>query len=238
MTSSRPTALLAALDVEASALARNLPRSIATSPNLQVWEGAIESEPVVLAVTGVGKVAAAMAAQFMCDAHRPQALISIGLAGGVGKTDERGTLVVATGALQHDFDARPLMEKRGELPFINISTFTADHALAERLRTAALKSVERADLVVTGTVLTGDQLMSRREVRDGLLAEFPAGVCFDMETAAVAQVALQNQVPWGALRITSDSADEMFNQHEVLGFGAASAAELFERVIARLLRAS
>lgn len=238
MTSSRPTALLAALDVEASALARNLPRSIATSPNLQVWEGTVESEPVVLAVTGVGKVAAAMAAQFMCDAHRPQALISIGLAGGVGKTDERGTLVVATGALQHDFDARPLMEKRGELPFINISTFTADHALAERLRTAALKSVERADLVVTGTVLTGDQVMSRREVRDGLLAEFPAGVCFDMETAAVAQVALQNQVPWGALRITSDSADETFNQHEVLGFGAVSAAELFERVIARLLRAS
>src|SRR5215471_2189494 len=238
MTSSRPTALLAALDVEASALARSLPRSNATSPNLQVWEGDIESEPVVLAVTGVGKVAAAMAAQFICYAHRPQALISIGLAGGVGKQNERGSLIVATGAVQHDFDARPLVKKRGELPVINLTTFTADHALAERLRTAALTSVERPELVVAGVVLTGDQIMSKREIRDGLLKEFASGVCFDMETAAVAQVALQNQVPWSALRITSDSADETFDQHEVLGFGAASAAELFERVIARFLRAS
>lgn len=235
---SRPTALLAALDVEASALARNLPRSNATSPNLQVWEGTIENESVVLVVTGVGKVAAAMAAQFVCDAHRPQAIISIGLAGGVGKNDERGTLVVPTGAMQHDFDARPLVKKRAELPDFNLTTFMADHALAERLRTAALKSVERPDLVVSGVILTGDQIMSRREIRDGVLAEFPAGVCFDMETAAIAHVAFQNQVPWGGLRITSDSADETFDQHEVLGFGAASAAELFDRVIARFLRAS
>lgn len=235
---SRPTALLAALDIEASAIARNLPRSNATSPNLQVWEGTIENEPVVLAVTGAGKVAAAMAAQFMCDAHRPQALISIGLAGGIGKTDERGTLIVPTGALQHDFDARPLVKKRAELPDFNLTTFIADHALAERLRMAALKSVERPDLVVTGVVLTGDQIVTRREMRDGLLAEFPGSVCFDMETAAVAQVAFQNQVPWGGLRVTSDSADETFDHHEVLGFGAASAAELFDRVIGRLLRAS
>ena len=238
MTSSRPIALLAALEVEAAALARNLPRSIATSPNLQVWEGTIESEPVVLAVTGAGKVAAAMAAQFICDAHRPQALISVGLAGGVGKTDERGTLIVVTGALQHDFDARPLVKKRAELPDFNLATFLADHALVERLRTAALKSVEREDLVVTGVALTGDQIINRREVRDQLLAEFPAGVCFDMETAAIAQVAFQNQVPWGGLRVTSDSADETFAQHEVLGFGAASATDLFDRVITRFLRAS
>jgi nucleoside phosphorylase len=56
-----------------------------------------------------------------------------------------------------------------------------------------------------------------------------------METAAIAQVAHQNQVPWGALRITSDSADENFNLHEVLGFGADSAADLFDRVIGRFL---
>jgi len=76
-----------------------------------------------------------------------------------------------------------------------------------------------------------------KAVRDQLHKEFPAGVCIDMETAAVAQVALQNQVPWSALRITSDSADETFDQHEVLSFGAATAADLFDRVIRRLLQA-
>jgi len=217
---NRPTAVLAALDLEAATLAGNLPRSDATSPNLPIWEGMLESESVVLVVAGVGKVAAAMAAQFVCDAYRPQALIS----------------VVATGAAQHDFDARPLTSKKGVLPGLGVTTLSADHVVAERLRIAALKVVERAQIVVSGVVLTGDQIVTSSDVRDKLLRDFPDGACFDMETAAVAQVAHQNQVPWGALRITSDSADENFNLHEVLGFGADSASELFDRVIVRYLR--
>lgn len=236
MNRNRPTAVLAALDLEAATLAGNLPRSDATSPNLPIWEGMLESESVVLVVAGVGKVAAAMAAQFVCDAYRPQALISVGLAGGVGEPGERGRLIVATGAAQHDFDARPLTSKKGVLPGLGVTTLSADHVVAERLRIAALKVVERAQIVVSGVVLTGDQIVTSSDVRDKLLRDFPDGACFDMETAAVAQVAHQNQVPWGALRITSDSADENFNLHEVLGFGADSASELFDRVIVRYLR--
>ena len=138
--------------------------------------------------------------------------------------------------MQHDFDARPLTNKKGELPGLGVTTLPSDRVVTERLRIAALKVVERAQIVVSGVVLTGDQIVTSRDVRDRLLKDFPDGACFDMETAAVAQVAHQNQVPWSALRITSDSADENFNLHEVLGFGAGSAAELFDRVIVRFLR--
>jgi nucleoside phosphorylase len=69
-----------------------------------------------------------------------------------------------------------------------------------------------------------------------VLAEFPAGACFDMETAAVAQVAYQNGIPWAGLRMTSDAADESFNLDEVLGFGIGTAAILFERVVRALLK--
>jgi nucleoside phosphorylase len=90
--------------------------------------------------------------------------------------------------------------------------------------------------------MTGDQIITARAVRDRILSEFPDGACFDMETAAVAQVALANRVPWGAVRITSDSADESFNLKEVIGFGAGTAAELFEKILRRaagsLLRSS
>jgi nucleoside phosphorylase len=57
-----------------------------------------------------------------------------------------------------------------------------------------------------------------------------------METAAIAQVALQNGIPWAALRMTSDAADETFNLDEVIGFGVKTAAELFDRIVRGLLK--
>ena len=47
----------------------------------------------------------------------------------------------------------------------------------------------------------------------------------------MAQVAHQNRVPWSGVRITSDSADETFDLKGVMGFGADTAANLFESII-------
>jgi adenosylhomocysteine nucleosidase len=80
-------------------------------------------------------------------------------------------------------------------------------------------------------VLTGDQIVTSRAVREALVKDFPEAACIDMETAAVAQVAHQNGLPWSALRVTSDSADETFDLRKVVGFGVSTAADLFESII-------
>ena len=69
-----------------------------------------------------------------------------------------------------------------------------------------------------------------------MLRDFPEGACFDMETAAIAQVAFQNSIPWTALRMTSDAADETFNLDEVIGFGIGTAAELFDQIVRAFLK--
>ena len=56
-----------------------------------------------------------------------------------------------------------------------------------------------------------------------------------METAAIAQVAIQNSLPWGALRMTSDSADESFNLDQIISFGINTAADLFNQIIQAFL---
>jgi nucleoside phosphorylase len=53
-----------------------------------------------------------------------------------------------------------------------------------------------------------------------------------METAAIAQVAYQNGLPWGAVRVMSDSADETFDLDDVIDFGVKTAGELFARIVA------
>jgi adenosylhomocysteine nucleosidase len=227
----RPFAVLAALDVEAATLVRRLVPSEVNAPKLRVWEGDLEGSPVVLVLTGVGKVAASMATQFVCHLRRPRCIVAIGLAGAAVDNGARGRLIVASGAVQHDVDARPLTSARGMIAGLGMTVFPADPTLSRLLQHAAESVVERPALVRSSVVLTGDQIVASREVRERIKADFPDGACFDMETAAIAQVALQNGVPWVGLRITSDAADENFNLEEVLGFGASTAADLFDRIV-------
>jgi adenosylhomocysteine nucleosidase len=226
-----PVAVLAALQEEAAALLRSLQPVAGAIPRVALWQGAIEGVPTVLALTGVGKVAAAMATQVVCDTLRPRCVLSIGLAGATTSGATRGQVIVASAALQHDMDARPLTAARGAIPGLGVTELRADRRLVEKLLIAAKSVIDPRRSVVSGLVLTGDQIITSREVRDRLLADFPGGACFDMETAAIAQVAHQNDIPWGGVRIISDAADEDFDLDDVISFGAVTAAESFENVI-------
>jgi adenosylhomocysteine nucleosidase len=152
-------------------------------------------------------VAAALAVQFACDVFHPRAAIVFGLAGATASDLPPGQLIVASGAVQHDMDARPLTDARGTIPSLGIAVLPADPTWSQKLRQAT----ENPRI---GLILTGDQIVTSREVRDRLMRDFPEGACFDMETAAIAQVAVQNGIPWAALRMTSDAADESFNLDE------------------------
>ena len=183
---------------------------------------------MVVLVSGAGKVAGALATQYACDVFKPRAVISIGIAGGVDDVARQGQLIVATGATQHDLDARPLTEARGVIPGLGLAVIPADVGVADKLLRAARFESRDAR---SGLVITGDQIVNRRGVRQALLNDFPDASCIDMETAAVAQVAHQNVAPWSALRVISDSADESFDLRGVIGFGVRTAADLFDAIL-------
>jgi adenosylhomocysteine nucleosidase len=231
-----PVVLFAALEPEARTVSRQLAPSTLASPRLSIFEGLIEGTPVVLVITGVGKVAAALAAQFACDAFHPRCAITFGLAGATRSDVQPGHLIVASGAVQHDLDARPLTDAKGTIPSLGMAALPADQKWSEMLRQAADSVVDNPLLVSSGLVLTGDQIITSREIRDGVLKDFLEGACFDMETAAIAQVAIQNGIPWAALRMISDAADESFDLDEVLGFGINTAADLFDRIVGAFLK--
>lgn len=179
---------------------------------------------MVVAVGGVGKVSAAMATQFVHDAFKPRCIVAVGLAGALKADASRGHVIVASAAVQHDVEAR-----------FRESAINADAAVAEKLTVAAKRAVENPRIVRPGLVLTGDQIVTSKAARDAIAKDFPDGACIDMETAAIAQVAQQNGLPWGAVRITSDSTQESFDLEAVIDFGVSSSGELFARIITDVL---
>ncbi|TMB77064.1 MAG: 5'-methylthioadenosine/S-adenosylhomocysteine nucleosidase [Chloroflexi bacterium] len=165
MPELRPVAVIAALQEEAHALVRRMPRSESVGPRLSVWD----SGGLVVMVAGVGKVAAAMAAQYACDVFKPRCVIAIGLAGGVEDDARPGQVIVATGAVQHDMDGRPLTAAKGVIPGLGLAIIAADAAVAEKLLIAARFESKDAR---PGLVLTGDRIVSSRSVRGGLVKDF------------------------------------------------------------------
>src|SRR5207237_8560672 len=148
-----------------------------------------DSGGLVVRVAGVGKVAAAMAAQYACDVFKPRCVIAIGLAGGVEDDARPGQVIVATGAVQHDMDGRPLTAAKGVIPGLGLAIITADPAVAEKLLLAARFESKHAR---SGLVLTGDQIVTSRAVRDALASDFPDAACVHMETASLAPASTQH----------------------------------------------
>src|ERR1041384_7502784 len=140
MAGVRPVSVIAALDQEAHALVRRMPRSESVGPRISSWEG----DGLVVMVAGVGKVAAAIATQYACDVFKPRCIVWIGLAGAIESRSRHGRVIVASGAIQHDVDARPLTDTRGVIAGLDIRLLEADPAVTEMLLRAARYKSEDA----------------------------------------------------------------------------------------------
>jgi adenosylhomocysteine nucleosidase len=175
----------------------------------------LDGREVVLALSGVGKVAAAATAAVL--AERVEAMIMVGTAGGLGEQVNPGDVVVATELLQHDLDARPLWD-RWVSPSVGISRIPTDSVLTEALVAAAqtVCADHRPDLATLGLsspvarqglVISGDIFVATLEGSRTLRSALPDALAVEMEGAALAQVCHTAGVPFAVARTVSDRAD-------------------------------
>ena len=175
-----------------------------------------EIEPGIIAYAGgIGKVNAAMSAQFIIDRHHPDWIVNAGVAGSFLDLPI-GTVVLAKGFVQHDVDTTAMGDPIGMVSTVNQVYFPTDR-------------LERTDAVLTalgvahetGDAATGDAFMVRGDRADWVSRTFSPTLC-EMEGGAVAQVCLRNGVKFTALKSVSDrlcrenNAQEFFNFREAM----------------------
>ncbi len=214
------TAILSALAQEQQGLIEQLQGARRVQrAGRDFWQGRLLGQPVVLALSRIGKVAAASTATTLIEAFAAQRVIFTGVAGGLGADVRVGDLVVATGFVQHDMDASPLFP-RFEIPLYGQAAFDCDPALSCLLAQACQRSLAvartgvpaRPSVVHRGLVARGDQFVCTAPAASRLPAELHdvgmAPLAVEMEGAAVAQVCHDYGVPFAAVRTISDRADE------------------------------
>ena len=106
------TAILSALPEEQSGLVGSLEQARrVVHAGRTFWVGGLHGKPVVLALSGIGKVAAATTATVLVERFGVARIVFTGVAGGVGEGVRVGDVVVARDYVQHDMDASPLVER-------------------------------------------------------------------------------------------------------------------------------
>jgi adenosylhomocysteine nucleosidase len=174
--------------------------------------GFIHQKPVILALAGVGKVAAATTASMLIERHKVQRILFTGVAGAVAAHVNVGDVVVGSEYLQHDMDASPLFP-RFEIPYTGISRFHGDDSLIAMLLEAlhAINipvSSSKPFKVHEGLIISGDRFVSSAAEVQALRRALPDALCVEMEGAAIAQVCHDYKVPFAAVRSISDKADD------------------------------
>jgi adenosylhomocysteine nucleosidase len=188
----------------------------------QFVRGTLGGRPVVLALCGIGKVAAATTTTVLIERFGVNHLLFTGVAGGLAPGIQVGDVVVANGFVQHDMDASPLFP-RHEIPLYGRARFEADPALSEWLANAVhVVLSEPQNLCSTadrdrfklhsaslhqGLLVSGDRFVSSISEAADLRSAIPEALAVDMESAAVAQVCHDFGVAFAAVRTVSDRAD-------------------------------
>ena len=197
-------AVIAAEDMELPSLMEALTiKEESTLPAGKIWLCSYEGSDFLVAFSGVGKVHMALTAQALIERYPIDAMIGIGVAGGIAPEVGVGDLVISTDLVQHDMDITALGREPGYIPGIGLS-LEADPALIN-IAKASGDDVAPQVQVHTGRIATGDQFIAG--VRRHELYEQFGAMCAEMEGAAMAQVACLNHVPFVVVRAISDNAD-------------------------------
>lgn len=187
--------------------------------------GTINDIPVVVVFSRWGKVAAATTVSTLIENFGVTEIVFTGVAGALHADLKIGDIVLGQRFVQHDMDARPIMQ-RFEIPLLQKTFFETDakrlkiasDAISRLLNETTLHQLLPVDVrknfsivrprLFTGDIASGDQFFSSPGQKQALHNELPSILCVEMEGAAVAQVCYEHQIPFTIIRTISDIADD------------------------------
>lgn len=150
---------------------------------------------VVASVIGVGKVNAAYQTADLVIEHHPDIIINVGYAGGLVKGARKGDVAIGKEYVQVDF----IPYREENRPPIKDSPEDWIVILEETARELNIRTF-------TGKIATGDFFLHSTEQKNQIIRDF-SPIAFDMESAAVGQVATAKRIAFLAIRTFSDLAD-------------------------------
>ncbi len=146
-------------------------------------------------IVGAGKVNSAFQTAELIKDETPELVVNVGYAGGLAKGARKGDVVIGTDYTQVDFE-----------PLAKVSLPEAETP-KQLISDLEDKAEELGIPYHVGRIATGDFFLHKEEDRKNIISKYDP-VAFDMESAAIAQVAAVREFDFAVLRTFSDLADD------------------------------
>lgn len=197
--------IIGAMTVEIEGLKNRMTDvTVTKSGALEYISGKLCGVDTVAAVSGEGKVNAAMCTQAMIMRFKPDFIINTGVGGGIASGLKIGDIVVGASVAEHDMDMTPLGYDHGYICGIDGIYMSCDENLSKDL----CGCLDRLGYTYRrGTIVSGDQFVASSEKKKWLADTFNASVC-EMEGAAIGHVCVRNNLPFAVIRAISDGGDD------------------------------
>ena len=195
---------------------------------ISFFTGKFNDKDVVFVQSGIGKVNAAITATLLIEKFEVNEVIFSGVAGSLDEKLKVGDVVIGRDIVQHDVDATAFGYKMGQIPQMKEWAFESDKELIEK--TGNISDFDHP--IFYGRILTGDQFVSKKDLKIQLGKDFEA-LCVDMESGAVAQVCTRLGVKFLIIRSISDSiTDESGMEYETfVKLAAKNSTKILENII-------
>ena len=175
-----------------------------TVAGIEFYTGTINDVDVVMSMSGIGKVAAAVSSTLLIEKYAPDCIINTGSAGGFDPALNVGDVVIGSEVRHHDADLTVFGYEIGQLPKMP-AAFKPHPALAQAA-SDAMKASQQDVKIVEGLIATGDTFMADPTRVEQVRANFPSMQACEMEAAAIAQTCHLFNVPFVVIRSLSDIA--------------------------------
>ena len=227
-------AVVGAMEQEIELLRESMPNVKHVSfGKFSAYEGELAGKRMVLVLSGIGKVNAAVSTSWVIHQFAPDCIINTGSAGGLGKGLKVGDVVIGETVAHHDVDVTAFGYVWGQVPQLP-AAFASDENLIRQAEKAA--QVFEGASVTQGLIVSGDRFVHSSEGVAEIRSHFPEVKAVEMEAAAIAQTCHQLEVPFVIIRAVSDSADEKadISFEEFLKTAAVSSAKMVTEIVKSL----
>lgn len=193
-------AIIAAMDKEACLLSK------------------LETPDVFVAVSGIGKVAAALKTAEIINNYHPELIINSGVAGGLSPSLKIGDIVCGTDVSYHDvWCGEPNL-------YGQVQGFPSYYQSSSHFLPYLDNNIKK------GLIVSGDRFISDPAEYADIKKHFPDALAVDMESAAVAQTCYIYHTPVLILRLISDIPGIEHHQEQYSHFWKTAAEKSFENL--------